>query len=218
MNYLNQVQDWVNNNSTLIIISLLILILICSCNIKQQLSILSGGMNHKKHNGAGNCSDHEKKGGGMHHKKHDGAGSCSDPEKKGGGMHHKKHDGAGSCSDHEKKGGGMHHKKHDGAGSCIKPRKGGGEHKKPLVIKLFWVEWCGHCRKFKPVWEKLKRENTEDVNYEDVNCEEEKEIAHDEGIQGFPTIRLYDADNNLLEELEGSRDEDNIKNLIKNHM
>ena len=149
----------------------------CSCNIKQQLSILSGGMNHK-------------------HDKHYG------------GMNHKKHDGAGNCNSHEKNGGGMRHNE----------KYYGGENKKPLVIKLFWVEWCGHCRKFKPVWEKLKQENTEDVNYEDINCEEEKEIAHNEGIQGFPTIRLYDADNNLLEELEGGRDEDNIKNLIQNHM
>ena len=117
-------------------------------------------------------------------------------------------------------GGGKHHykKHHLGGSNCTRKKKlGGGEDKKPLVIKLFWVDWCGHCNRFKPVWNKLKRENTEDVNYVDVNCEKEKELAHKEGIQGFPTIRLYDADGQLLEELEGSRDEDNIKNLIKNH-
>ena len=130
----------------------------------------------------------------------------------GGDEHKHKHHGAG----------GYHHdeKKHHGGSNCgseHKRKKGGGNAKKPLVIKLFWVDWCGHCNRFKPVWNKLKRENTEDVNYVDVNCEKEKELAHKEGIQGFPTIRLYDADGNLLEELEGSRDEDNIKNLIKNH-
>lgn len=95
---------------------------------------------------------------------------------------------------------------------------GGDKNKKPLVIKLFWVDWCGHCNRFKPIWNKLKKENTEDVDYVDINCEKEKELAHKEKIEGFPTIRLYDADGNLLEELEGSRDEDNIKNLIKNHI
>ena len=121
-------------------------------------------------------------------------------------------------------GGGNHNHKYNkmkygGAGCGHKHEKtgGDGEAKKPLVIKLFWVDWCGHCNRFKPVWNKLKSENTLDVNYEDVNCEKEKEVAQQEGIQGFPTIRLYDADGNLLEELEGSRDEDNIKNLIKNH-
>ena len=132
----------------------------------------------------------------------------------GCGMHddkHKHHNGGGM---------GHHHKKNPYGGSnCMSDhkKKGGGEAKKPLVIKLFWVDWCGHCQRFKPVWNKLKRENTEDVNYVDVNCEKEKELAQKEGIQGFPTIRLYDADGALLEELEGSRDEENIKNLIKNH-
>lgn len=125
--------------------------------------------------------------------------------------------GGGKNHHHDKRyHGGM--KKKGGIG-CGNNRKklGGGEVKKPLVIKLFWVDWCGHCNKFKPVWNKLKKENTEDVNYVDVNCEKEKELSHKEGIQGFPTIRLYDGDGHLLEELEGSRDEDNIKNLIKNH-
>ena len=131
----------------------------------------------------------------------------------GGKYHHKKHYHGGMKKDHH------HHKKHHGGVGCSNDKRDmvGGEAKKPLVIKLFWVDWCGHCNRFKPVWNKLKRENTEDVNYVDVNCEKEKELAHKEGIQGFPTIRLYDADGELLEELEGSRDEDNIKNLIKNH-
>lgn len=117
-------------------------------------------------------------------------------------------------------GGGMghdHHRKRGGSDCMRKRVNGGGEAKKPLVIKLFWVDWCGHCQRFKPVWNKLKKENTNDVNYVDVNCEKEKEVAQQEGIQGFPTIRLYDADGALLDELEGSRDEENIKNLIKNH-
>lgn len=116
-------------------------------------------------------------------------------------------------------GGGMDHDHRKRGGSnCTRKRvNGGGEAKKPLVIKLFWVDWCGHCQRFKPVWNKLKKENTNDVNYVDVNCEKEKEVAQQEGIQGFPTIRLYDADGALLDELEGSRDEENIKNLIKNH-
>ena len=121
--------------------------------------------------------------------------------------------GGAGCGDHK-------HRTTGGAGCGDHKHRttgGDGEAKKPLVIKLFWVDWCGHCNRFKPVWNKLKKENTLDVNYEDVNCEKEKEVAQQEGIQGFPTIRLYDADGNLLEELEGSRDEDNIKNLIKNH-
>ena len=139
----------------------------------------------------------------------------------GGGMHDNEHKHDNKHKHHN--GGGMGHNKKkqnlSGGTNCMSDnkKKGGGEAKKPLVIKLFWVDWCGHCQRFKPVWNKLKKENTYDVNYVDVNCEKEKEVAQQEGIQGFPTIRLYDADGALLDELEGSRDEENIKNLIKNH-
>ena len=64
---------------------------------------------------------------------------------------------------------------------------------------------------------KLKKENKQDVKYIDINCEEEKELAHKENIEGFPTIKLYDANDNLLDELVGGRDEDNIKNFINKY-
>ena len=64
----------------------------------------------------------------------------------------------------------------------------------------------------------MKQENEFDVNYVDINCEEEKERAQEEEIQGFPTIRIYDSNNKLLEELEGSRDESSIKRLIKKYI
>ena len=173
MEFLNDMRNWIKENSSLIKIFLLVLLVLKACTCHRELvTVLGGSMHddkHKHHNGGGM---------GHHHKK-------------------KRYGGSNCMFDHKK--------------------KGGGESKKPLVIKLFWVDWCGHCQRFKPVWNKLKRENTEDVNYVDVNCEKEKEVAQEEGIQGFPTIRLYDADGALLEELEGSRDEENIKNLIKNH-
>ena len=84
--------------------------------------------------------------------------------------------GGGNDRKHNHHYGGM---KRGGKGCGYKQEQdGGGEAKKPLVIKLFWVDWCGHCQRFKPVWNKLKKQNTDDVNYVDVNCEKEKEVIN----------------------------------------
>lgn len=91
---------------------------------------------------------------------------------------------------------------------------GGGD---ILILKLFYVDWCGHCKAFKPTWNKLKNKKISHVKFKDINCETNKEIASKEGIEGFPTIRLYNSNDELVQELEGERNIDNIMNLIENN-
>ncbi len=61
----------------------------------------------------------------------------------------------------------------------------------PTKITLYYANWCGHCQRFKPVWEELKKElkalNVESAEYEDGQNKKEIEKA---GVNGFPTIRI----------------------------
>ena len=101
---------------------------------------------------------------------------------------------------------------------AVKKFKGGRNmNKKTLILKLYYVEWCGHCNNFKPIWKKLQKQNISNVKFKAIDCDKHKNIAQADGIEGFPTIRLYNSNNKLLDELEGERNIKNIKNLIKKH-
>jgi thiol-disulfide isomerase/thioredoxin len=91
---------------------------------------------------------------------------------------------------------------------------GGGE---ILVLKLFYVDWCGHCKAFKPLWGELKEQNIPNIKFEEINCDTNQEIAIKEKIEGFPTIRLYNSNNKLLKELDKERTINNIVSLINKY-
>ena len=71
-----------------------------------------------------------------------------------------------------------------------------------VELYLFYTDWCPHCKSAKPIWEDLKNTttmiNNVKINYIDVNCEKEKELAERFNIEGYPTIKLV-KDNQVIE-------------------
>lgn len=63
---------------------------------------------------------------------------------------------------------------------------------KPTMV-LFYAPWCGHCKTMKPDYEKLRKKYMKNPNKNVVmiNCDDHKEFASKAGVQGFPTLRLY---------------------------
>lgn len=75
-------------------------------------------------------------------------------------------------------------------------------------IQLFYAEWCGHCKVFKPEWEKLKleidklKENGQDISYVEYESEQD-DIMKKNNIQGYPTIRIKAGEN--ITDYQGER-------------
>tara|TARA_B100001093_G_scaffold253054_1_gene242136 strand:- start:399 stop:842 length:444 start_codon:yes stop_codon:yes gene_type:complete len=63
-----------------------------------------------------------------------------------------------------------------------------------VELYFFYTDWCPHCKSAKPIWENLKKTtpsiNNVKINYIDVDCEKEKELAERFNIEGYPTIKL----------------------------
>jgi thioredoxin 1 len=60
----------------------------------------------------------------------------------------------------------------------------------PTVIVDFWAPWCGPCRGFAPVFEKVAEKHP-DVVFAKVNTDEEQEIGGHFQIRSIPTLMVF---------------------------
>lgn len=58
-----------------------------------------------------------------------------------------------------------------------------------LIVDL-WAPWCGPCKSFAPVFEKVAQENT-DITFAKVNTEEEQELAGYFNVRSIPTLMIF---------------------------
>ena len=59
-----------------------------------------------------------------------------------------------------------------------------------FVIVDFWAPWCGPCRSFAPIYDKVSAD-FEDIVFAKVNTEEEREIAGHFQIRSIPTLMIF---------------------------
>ena len=60
----------------------------------------------------------------------------------------------------------------------------------PTVIVDYWAPWCGPCRGFAPVFEKVAEKHP-DVVFAKVNTDDEQEIAAHFQIRSIPTLMIF---------------------------
>lgn len=85
--------------------------------------------------------------------------------------------------------------------------------KKSTNVKLtyFFMEGCGYCKKFGPVWNKLESEMT-DIKLEKINGPQNRQLTQKYNVNGFPTIILFK--NNYPIHYSGKRDFASIRKFV----
>jgi thioredoxin 1 len=81
------------------------------------------------------------------------------------------------------------------------------------VLVDFWAEWCGPCKMFGPIYEKVSNEFL-GVTFAKVDTEAEREIASAAAITSIPTLMAF-RDGILLYREAGALPEASLKQLIE---
>ena len=60
----------------------------------------------------------------------------------------------------------------------------------PWFIK-FYTPWCPHCKALAPTWQQMAKEMKGKINIGEVNCEVERRLCKDAGVDSYPTMQVF---------------------------
>ena len=95
----------------------------------------------------------------------------------------------------------------------------GGVSLPEVNIVLYSADWCGYCKEFKPIWEKLQEKFRDLHNIKFIKTEYERGVIDKNigPINSVPTIYIINSINNDAIEFSGNRSVDTLTTFIKNY-
>ncbi len=85
-----------------------------------------------------------------------------------------------------------------------------------IVLIDFWAEWCGPCRMFGPIFEKVSEKHADDdlsIVFAKVDTEVEQELAAGFGIRSIPTLVAFRDQIGVFSQ-PGALPEESLESLI----
>jgi len=75
----------------------------------------------------------------------------------------------------------------------------------PAIVE-FYAPWCGHCKNLAPHYAKAADKLKGMVTFGVVDCTEEQELCQENGIQGYPTLKVFEIEADTPKDYQGPRE------------
>lgn len=83
------------------------------------------------------------------------------------------------------------------------------------IVVNFKATWCGPCSMMRPIFEKVKNENTSEVGMYAMDVDKNRDLAIELGIRSVPTTKVFNG-GNVVDTRIGMLQESQIKEIINN--
>jgi thioredoxin 1 len=84
--------------------------------------------------------------------------------------------------------------------------------KQGIVLLDWWASWCGPCRTFGPIFEKVSSKHT-DITFGKIDTEDQQELSGAFEVRSIPTLMVF-RDGILLFEQAGALPAAALEDLI----
>ena len=79
--------------------------------------------------------------------------------------------------------------------------------KKPGLL-LIHADWCGHCKRFQPIFDELHHQLGDDfplLSIEDSYLKQNRELVEALDFSGYPTLKFFDQNGKIIGNYNGNR-------------
>lgn len=83
-----------------------------------------------------------------------------------------------------------------------------------LTVILFKADWCGHCQKFKPVWEHVSKMYEKKYNFIIYDADSDRKKLEEYKVDSFPTLLVKNGSNVIS--YDGDRSIDDLNHFLQN--
>lgn len=90
------------------------------------------------------------------------------------------------------------------------------EKTKVPVVADFYADWCGPCKSFGPVFDRVGKKMAPEFSFCKINIDEATTLCDETGVRVVPTIMIFDQSRKIAEREGGFANEADLERFVKN--